>query len=174
MEEDKNIIAFETSQAKENQHFDQVERKIADVERVFDKTFLRAISINEVAIKINISIYVLMIGFGASLIVDSIVLSVFNGVGLFTAILASLGVASLVSILKISPQSKIVKNAAKNLQYQILYSGYVNQLEVIRSSDMHGIERSVSDVEKISMRLEQLTANTVDKIENLNSDKQSR
>jgi len=170
MEEDKNIIVVETSQVKEDQkQFYQEKRKPADVEKTFDKTYLRAISINEAANKINVSTYILMMGFGASLILDSIIISALNGVGLFSSILALLGVASLVSILKISPQSKIVKNAAKNLQYQILYNGFVNQLDVLKKPDICVTEKSADDVERVSLRLEQITFNTVDKIENLNT-----
>ena len=51
------------------------------VEKTFDKTFLRAISINETASKINISIHILMMGFGASLILDAIIISAFSGIG---------------------------------------------------------------------------------------------
>jgi len=170
MEEDRNIIAVETSQVKEDQkQFYQEKRKPAGVEKTFDKTYLRAISINEAANKINVSTYILMMGFGASLILDSIIISALNGVGLFSSILALLGVASLVSILKISPQSKIVKNAAKNLQYQILYNGFVNQLDVLKKPDICVTEKSADDVERVSLRLEQITFNTVDKIENLNT-----
>jgi len=178
MEEDKNIFALETTKVKEDQkNFDREqkfrERNATYIEKTFDNTFLKAISIGEAACKINISIYILMMGFGASLILDAIILSTFSGVGLFSSILALLGVASLVSILIISPQSKITKNAAKNLQYQILYNGYVNQLEVLKKPDICEIEKSVGDLERISIRLEQLTFNTVDKIENLNGIKLS-
>jgi len=178
MEEDKNIFALETTKVKEDQkNFDREqkfrERNATYLEKTFDNTFLKAISIGEAACKINISIYILMMGFGASLILDAIILSTFSGVGLFSSILALLGVASLVSILIISPQSKITKNAAKNLQYQILYNGYVNQLEVLKKPDICEIEKSVGDLERISIRLEQLTFNTVDKIENLNGIKLS-
>jgi len=178
MEEDKNIFALETTKVKEDQkNFDREqkfrERNATYIEKTFDNTFLKAISIGEAACKINISIYILMMGFGASLILDAIILSTFSGVGLFSSILALLGVASLVSILLISPQSKITKNAAKNLQYQILYNGYVNQLEVLKKPEICEIEKSVGDLERISIRLEQLTFNTVDKIENLNGIKLS-
>ena len=172
MEEDRNIIALETTQIREDQKdFGQEkrfkERKPANVEKSFDKTFLKAISMTEIACKINISIYVLMMGFGASLVLDAIIVSSFNGVGLFSSILALLGIASLASILLISPQSKITKNAAKSIQYQILYSGYVNQLEVLKKPDVFEAEKTVDGVERISLRLEQLTFSTVDKIEKL-------
>ena len=175
--EEGPFFALETTQVKEEKNFDQEkrvkERKTTYLEKTFDNTFLKAISIGEAACKINISIYILMMGFGASLILDAIILSTFSGVGLFSSILALLGVASLASILIISPQSKITKSAAKNLQYQILYNGYVNQLEVLKSPDLCEVEKSVGDIERISIRLEQLTFNTVDKIENLNGMKSS-
>jgi len=178
MAEEGPIFALETTQLKEEQkNFDQEkrfkERQATYIEKTFDNTFLKAISIGEAACKINISIYILMMGFGASLILDAIIVSTFSGVGLFSSVLALLGVASLASILIISPQSKITKNAAKNLQYQILYNGYVNQLEVLKNPDICEIEKSVGDIERISIRLEQLTFNTVDKIENLNGMKTS-
>lgn len=169
--EDRNIIAFETSKAKDEQKNHEqeklIERKTPSVEKTFDKTFLRASSINETASKINISIYILMIGFGASLILDAIILSAFSGVSLFSIILAGLGLVSLGALLKISPQSKIAKNATRSLQYQILYSGYLNQLEALRNYNVCEIEKPVEAAERISIRLEQLTSNTVDKIENL-------
>ena len=112
-----------------------------------------------------------MMGLGASLILDAIILSALNGVGLFSSIIAVLGVASLVSILVISPQSKIIKNAAKSLQYQVLYSGYVNQLELLKKPDAFEIETSVGDVERMSIRLEQLTFNTADRIEKMGETK---
>jgi len=110
-------------------------------------------------------------GLGASLILDAIILSSLNGVGLFSSILAMLGVASLVSILLISPQTKITKNAAKSLQYQILYSGYVKQLELLKKPDICKIEPSVGDIERMSIRLEQLTFNTADRIEKMSETK---
>jgi len=178
MAEEGPIFALETTQLKEEQkNFDREkrfkERQATYIEKIFDNTFLKAISIGEAACKINISIYILMMGFGASLILDAIIVSTFSGVGLFSSVLALLGVASLASILIISPQSKITKSAAKNLQYQILYNGYVNQLEVLKKPDICEIEKSVGDIERISIRLEQLTFNTVDKIENLNGTKTS-
>ena len=112
-----------------------------------------------------------MIGLGASLILDAIILSALNGVGLFSSIIAVLGVGSLVSILVISPQSKITKNAAKSIQYQILYSGYLNQLELLKKPDICKIEPSVGDVERMSIRLEQLTFNTAEKIEKMSESK---
>lgn len=173
IEEHRPIIALETTQVKENQKdFNQFkEKKSTYTEKTFNDTFLRAISISEAACKINISIYILMMGLGASLILDAIILSALNGVGLFSSILAVLGVASLISILLISPQSKITKNAAKSLQYQILYSGFVNQLEMLKKSDTYEIETSVGDVERMSMRLEQLTFNTADRIEKMSDAK---
>jgi hypothetical protein len=177
MEEDQHIFALETSKVKKDQKFDQEpklrEGKSLDLEKSFSNTFRRAISISEAACKINISIYILMMGFGAVLILDSIVLSASGGVGLFSVILALLGVASLGSILLISPQSKITRNAAKSLQYQILYNGYANQLEVLKEPNTCEVERSIDDVERISLRLEQITLNTVDKIENINGIKPS-
>ena len=171
MEEDRNIIALETTQVNEERDFDQEkrfkERKTANDEKSFDKTFLKAISMSETACKINISIYFLMMSFGVILVLDSILISAFNGIGLFSLILAFLGVASLASILLISPQSKITKNAAKNIQYQILYNSYVNQLEVLKKPDVFEVEKTVGGVERISTRLEQLTFSTVDKIEKL-------
>ena len=172
MEEDQHIFALETSKVKKDKKVDQEPRlregKSLDLEKSFNNTFRRAISISEAACKINISIYILMMGFGAVLILDSIVLSASGGVGLFSVILALLGVASLGSILLISPQSKITKNAAKSLQYQILYNGYANQLDVLKEPNIYEVERSIEDVERISLRLEQITLNTVDKIENIN------
>lgn len=173
IEEHRPIIALETTQVKENQKdFNQFkEKKSAYTEKTFNDTFLRAISISEAACKINISIYILMMGLGASLILDAIILSALNGVGLFSSILAVVGVASLVSILLISPQSKITKNAAKSLQYQILYSGFVNQLKMLKKSDTYEIETSVGDVERMSLRLEQLTFNTAERIEKMSDAK---
>ena len=173
IEEDRPIIALETTQVKEDQkHSNQFkEKKSTYTEKTFNDNFLRAISISEAACKINISIYILMMGLGASLILDAIILSALNGVGLFSSIIAVLGVASLVSILVISPQSKITKNAAKSLQYQVLYSGYVNQLELLKKPDICKIETSVGDVERMSIRLEQLTFNTADRIEKMSETK---
>ena len=173
IEEDRPIIALETTQVKEDQkHSNQFkEKKSTYTEKTFNDNFLRAISISEAACKINISIYILMMGLGASLILDAIILSALNGVGLFSSIIAVLGVASLVSILVISPQSKITKNAAKSLQYQVLYSGYVNQLELLKKPDACEIETSVGDVERMSIRLEQLTFNTADRIEKMSETK---
>ena len=173
IEEDRPIIALETTQLKEDQkHSNQFkEKKSTYAEKDFNNNFLRAILISEAACKINISIYILMIGLGASLILDSIILSALNGVGLFSSIIAVLGVASLVSILAISPQSKITKNAAKSIQYQILYSGYVNQLELLKKPDACDVETSVCDVERMSIRLEQLTFNTADRIEKMGETK---
>ena len=162
------VIALESSKIKEGQKtYEQenlMERKMPSVEKTFDKTFLRAISINETASKINISIHILMMGFGASLILDAIIITAFSGIGILSLILAGFGVVSLGAVLAISPQGKIAKNAARSLQYQILYSGYVNQLEVLRNSDVCDVDGA----EKVSLRLEQLTSNTVDKIESLN------
>ncbi len=173
IEEEKPIIALETTQVKEDQKDSNEfkEKKSNHTEKTFNRNFLRAISISEAACKINISIYILMMGLGASLILDAIILSALNGVGFFSSILAVLGVASLVSILLISPQSKITKNAAKSLQYQILYSGYVNQLELLKKPDMCKIEPPVCDIERMSIRLEQLTFNTADRIEKMSETK---
>ena len=176
MEEDRNIIALETTQIKEDQKdFNQeknLKEKPAKAEISFDKTFLKAISMSEIACKINISIYFLMMAFGVILVLDSIILSAFTGISLFSSLLALFGVASLASILIISPQSKITKNAAKNIQYQILYNSYVNQLEILKKPDTFEVEKNVGGVEQISMRLEQLTFSTVDKIEKLSTTKQ--
>jgi len=173
IEEDRPIIALETTKIKENKKDSNQfkEHQSAYAEKTFNTNFLRAISISEAACKINISIYILLMGLGASLILDAIILSSLNGVGLFSSILAMLGVASLVSILLISPQTKITKNAAKSLQYQILYSGYVKQLELLKKPDICKIEPSVGDIERMSIRLEQLTFNTADRIEKMSETK---
>ena len=177
MEEGSQIFALETSQVNDSKDFEQEknlkEKKSAYVEKTFNDTFRRAISISEIACKINIFIYILMMGFGATLILDSILLSALYSLSLLSIIPALLGVVSLVSILLISPQSKITKNAAKNIQYQILYNGYINQLEILSKPGMCEIRKSVGDVERMSNRLEQLTFSTVDKIENLNGTKLS-
>ncbi len=177
MEEGSQIFALETSQVEDSKDFDQEkklkERKSAYVEKTFSDTFRRAISISEIACKINIFIYILMMGFGATLILDSILLSVLYSLSFLSLIPALLGVVSLVSILLISPQSKITRNSAKNIQYQILYNGYINQLDILSKPGMCEIKKSVGDVERMSNRLEQLTFSTVDKIENLNGTKPS-
>lgn len=177
MEEGSQIFALETSQVEDSKDFDKEkkfkERKSASVEKTFSETFRRAISISEIACKINIFIYILMMGFGATLILDSLLLSALYSLSLLSVIPALLGVVSLVSILLISPQSKITRNAAKNIQYQILYNGYVNQLDILSDPAIREIRKSVGDVERMSNRLEQLTFSTVDKIENLNGTKPS-
>jgi len=177
MEEGSQIFALETSQVEDSKDFDQEKKlkeiKSVHVEKTFSDTFRRAISISEIACKINIFIYILMMGFGATLILDSILLSALYSLSLLSITPALLGVVSLVSILLISPQSKITRNAAKNIQYQILYNGYVNQLDILNKPGICEIRKSVSDVERMSNRLEQLTFSTVDKIENLNGTKPS-
>jgi hypothetical protein len=177
IEEGSQIFALETSQVEDPKDFEQEkklkDRKSAYVEKDFSDTFRRAISISEIACKINIFIYILMMGFGATLILDSILLSALYSLSLLSITPALLGVVSLVSILLISPQSKITRNAAKNIQYQILYNGYVNQLDILNKPGICEIRKSVSDVERMSNRLEQLTFSTVDKIENLNGTKPS-
>ena len=174
-QEEGCVITLDAPQFESDQknRCQSLERTNANFEKAFDRTFLRAISINETAYKINISIYVLMMGFGVNLILDSTIISAFYGVSLFSIILGALGVAALGSILAISPQGKIAKNAARSLQYQLLYNGYVSQLELLKASDSWNAEKSVDAAERMSLRLEQLTSNTVDKIESLNGNKLS-
>ena len=173
-QEDRCVITLDTPQSDTVQKNPQpMERTNADFQKAFDSTFLRAVSINETAYKINISIYVLMMGFGVNLILDATIISAFYGVSLLSVILGALGFASLGSVLAISPQGKIAKNAARSLQYQLLYNGYVSQLEVLKNPDNWDADKSVDAAERISLRLEQLTSNTVDKIESLNGDKPS-
>lgn len=175
-EDERNIIAFETSKVKGQNDLSQEElfdRKILNVEKSFDKTFLRAIAINEAACKINIAIYLLMVGFGTTLILDSIIISAFSGISLLSSFLALLGVFSLVAVLQFSPQSKISQNAAKNLQYQILYSGFISQIELLKKIDANKIGKTTDNIKQSSQMLEKITSSTVDKIGNLGKNKSS-
>jgi hypothetical protein len=167
--DEREIVALETTQVNDaHGDFDQEKeskRKFQDKD--FDNT-IEALTISERACRINVSIYALMIGFGATLIAYSLIYSAFYGIGLYSTIFGFLGIASFVSILLIAPQSKISKNAANIVQMNVLYSAYVNQLAVLGNRDVykHG-EKSIDEVERTSRLLEQVTFNTVDKIENL-------
>jgi hypothetical protein len=168
--DEREIMALETTQVKmaQNDSEQAKELKGKDVWEAFDSTILRALSISGRACRINFAIYVLMIGFGVTLLVYSILYSAFNGIGVYSTVFGSLGLASLVSILLIAPQSKISKNAANLAQLQILYRAYVNQLAVLWTRGFYKhVEKSMDEIERTSRLLEQVTFNTVDKIENL-------
>ncbi len=167
---ENQIAILESSQVKDNLDDVKVRRNEVmsnsnKIEKTFDDTVHKAMSTMNFACNVNISVCILLLGFGVLLVLDSIILSIFNGVAWFSVVLAILGVGSLASLLLISPQAKMAKTMAKNIQYKILYSGYVRQLELTKNSR---IEESVDDVQKISMLLEQITFDTVDKIENVN------
>jgi hypothetical protein len=168
--DEREIMALETTQVKmaQNDSEQAKEVKEKDVWDVFDSNILKALSISGRACRINFSIYILMIGFGVTLLVYSIIYSAFNGIEVYSTIFGSLGLASFVSILLIAPQSKISKNAANLAQLQILYRAYVNQLAVLWTRGFYKhVEKSMDEIERTSRLLEQVTFNTVDKIESL-------
>jgi len=167
---EREIIALETTQLKmpqiDSKEVHEVKGK--DVWELFDKILLKTLSVIGRTCTINLTVYILMIGFGITTLVYSLIYSVFNGMNAYSTIFGILGMASFVSILLIAPQSKIRKNAANLAQFQILYRSYINQLAVLwtRGSYRH-VERSMDEVERTGRLLEQVTFNTVDKIENL-------
>lgn len=167
---EREIIALETTQVKMAQDDSEQaeEAKGKDVWDAFDSTVLKVLSIYGRACRINFSIYILMIGFGVALLVYSMIYSAFNGIAVYSTIFGSLGMASLVSILLIAPQSKMSKNAANLAQLQILYRAYVNQLAVIWTRGFYKhVEKSMDEIDRTTRLLERVTFNTVDKIESL-------
>ena len=165
---DDRIIALETSQVKEDHsEFDhKKELESRYLSKDVDNVILKELSISERSIKINLSIYSLATIFGFGFVAFALIYSALFGVGLFSAFFVVLGIASFGSILLIAPQSKILRNELKIGQYYILYSGYVNQIAVVRNNDEQS-EKSVDQAERTSKLLEQVTFNTVDKIATL-------
>jgi len=163
--DDRSIIALETSQVKDDHsEFDhKKELKSRYVSKDVESAIFDELSISDRACRINLSIYALVAGFGFGLVAFGLIYSALFGLGLFSAFFMCLGFASFSSILLIAPQSKISRNELKIGQLYILYSGYLNQLAVVRNNDEQS-EKSVDQVERTSRLLEQVTFNTVDKI----------
>jgi len=168
--DEREIVALETTKVKEEHSDFSREKEMKEVypDRNSDRTILDAISISEKACRINLSIYALMTCFGAAFFAYALLYSAINGFSLYSTIFASLGIASLISVLVIAPQSKISKSAGKIIQFQILHSAYLNQVAVLRNRDAYdNVEKSTEDAGRTSKLLEQVTFNTIDKIENL-------
>ncbi len=172
--EEREILALETAKVEtpQDNHEQNRETKSREVLDVFDGIILKALSVSGRACRISFSIYVLMMGFGIALLVYSLIHGAIEGLDVYSAFFASLGMVSLVSILLIAPKSKISKSAANLVQSQILYRSYVNQLAVIWTRGLHKPqERSMDEIERTSRLLEQVTFSTVDKIESLTDKK---
>lgn len=173
---EREIIALETTQVKMLQHDSEQGKEVKgkDVWELFDSVFHKTLSVIARGCRINLAVYFLLIGFGIALLVYSLIYSAIHGLDVYSVIFGSLGMASFVSVLLIAPQSKISKNAADLAQLQILYRAYVNQLAVLwtRGFYKHDTitlwqEKSMDEVERTSRLLEQVTFNTVDKIQSL-------
>jgi hypothetical protein len=84
--DEREIVALETSQVKDaHSDLDQEkESKGKNLSRAldhdFDNKILGALSMSERACIINLSIYALITGFGATLLAYSLIYSVFNGI----------------------------------------------------------------------------------------------
>jgi hypothetical protein len=166
--DDRNIVALETSQVKEDHSEldNKKELKNRYLSKDVDNAVFKALSISERSSKLYLSTYALLTGFGFGFVAFALIYSALFGLGLSTAFFMCLGIASFGSILLIAPQSKILRNELKIGQYYILYSGYVNQLAIIRNNDEQS-EKSANQTERTSRLLEQVTFNTIDKITTL-------
>ncbi|MGD0643654.1 MAG: hypothetical protein ABSA75_01970 [Candidatus Bathyarchaeia archaeon] len=167
--DERQIVAIETTQVNDvHGDFDQEKKSKRKLQHKDFDSALEALTISERACRINVSIYAAMMVFAVALATYSLSYSAFFGIGLYPTIFGVLSIASFVSILLIAPQSKISKNAAKIVQMNTLYSAYVNQLAVLGHRDVYKRgEKSIDEVERTSKLLEQVTFNTVDKLENL-------
>jgi hypothetical protein len=174
--DEREIVALETTQVNDAYgDFDQEKKSKRKFQHKDFDSALEALTISERACRINVSIYAAMMVFAVALAAYSLSYSAFYGISLYPTVFGVLAIASFVSILFIAPQSKISKNAAKIVQMNALYSAYVNQLAVLGHRDVykHG-EKSVDEIERTSRLLEQITFNTVDKLENLVENKSSQ
>jgi hypothetical protein len=132
-----------------------------------DDLFYRTIAHAERAFKINLNINIVLVIVGIVILAYSIIYSWHNSLDLYTTAFGTLGILDFVAIFYLSPQRNIQKTVGDLTQIQMFYRSYYIQIEyIIDWANLHQ-DMTIEELEKWNKRIEEVTINITEKIEEL-------
>jgi len=139
-----------------------------------DDLFYRTIAHAERAFKINLNINIVLVIVGISILAYSIIYSWYNHLDLYSTAFGTLGILDFVAIFYLSPQRNIQKTVGDLTQIQMFYRSYYIQIEyIIDWANLHQ-DMTIEELEKWNKRLEEVTINITEKIEELIGKKENK
>jgi len=132
-----------------------------------DDLFYRTIAHAERAFKINLNINIVLVIVGIVILAYSIIYSWYNSLDLYSTAFGTLGILDFVAIFYLSPQRNIQKTVGDLTQIQMFYRSYYVQIEyIIDWANLHQ-DMTIEELEKWNKRIEEVTINITEKIEEL-------
>jgi len=132
-----------------------------------DDLFYRTIAHAERAFKINLNINIVLVIVGIVILAYSIIYSWYNSLDLYSTAFGTLGILDFVAIFYFSPQRNIQKTVGDLTQIQMFYRSYYIQIEyIIDWANLHQ-DMTIEELEKWNNRVEEVTINITEKIEEL-------
>ena len=132
-----------------------------------DDLFYRTIAHAERAFKINLNINIVLVIVGIVILAYSIIYSWYNSLDLYSTAFGTLGILDFVAIFYLSPQRNIQKTVGDLTQIQMFYRSYYVQIEyIIDWANLHQ-DMTIEELEKWNKRVEEVTINITEKIEEL-------